>query len=153
LHTIRSRATDNAGNVESPGQSVTVFVDNGRPASSIVLPTNGQVITTPILFISGVASDAVTGVHHVEITVRRGLNSFYWDGAGWVADETWLPTMGTTAEWNYLMTDLPKVGMLTIVSRATDNMGNVEIPGAGVTISIQRGFTVVLPIIINDFNQ
>jgi hypothetical protein len=150
--TLRSRATDNAGNTETPRPAVTVVVDNGKPTSSIMLPTSGQVITTPMLFISGASSDAVSGVKRVEITVRRGLDSYYWSGSEWTPDETWLPTDGPTSEWNYLMSDLPKVGMLTIVSRATDNMGNVETPGAGVTISIQRGFTVVMPIIINEYS-
>jgi hypothetical protein len=43
--------------------------------------------------------------------------------------------------------------MITIRLRATDNMGNVELPGDGTSFLIQRGYTIVMPIIISGFDQ
>jgi hypothetical protein len=150
-HTIRSRATDKAGNVENPNGGVSVVVDNSKPASSISLPANGQVITGSVLFITGTSFDAVAGVKRVDVSFQRNLDGFYWDGGAWTAAEAWLTTDGAVEEWNYVWTNLPTVMMVTIRSRATDNMGNLEIPGAGVTVNIQRGFRVVLPIVIAAF--
>ena len=42
---------------------------------------------------------------------------------------------------------------ITVVSRAEDNVGNVETPGDGVSFVISRGYSVALPIIMNDFGQ
>lgn len=150
-HTLRSRATDNAGNVESPSAGVTITLDNGKPSSTIASPLNGQVITTPELTISGAASDAISPIKRVEITLQRGLDGYYWNGVEWAAAETWLLTDSVGGNWSYLWTDLPKVMMATIRSRATDNVGNVETPGAGVTVTVQRGFSVFMPVIINAF--
>ncbi len=151
-HSIRSRATDQAGNVENPGPGVTIIVDNGKPQSTILTPADGQVITDTSLLITGTSSDEISGVKRVELSLQRDADGYYWDGADWVPDVTYLPTDGDVSAWSYLWTDLPKVMMITIRSQATDNMGNVELPGDGVIILIQRGYTVYMPTIINDFN-
>lgn len=153
VHTIRSRAVDNAGNVESPGASITVTVDNGAPSSTITQPLSGQVISDSFIQFTGTAFDAVSGVANVRLTIRRGIDGWYWNGGAWSPGVTWLSTDGPVASWSYTWSDLPIVGGITVVSRAEDNLGNVETPGDGVTFVISRGYSVALPIIINDFAQ
>lgn len=152
-HTIRSRATDNAGNVESPGASVMVIVDNGAPSSTITSPVAGQVVTSNSLQINGTSADAVSGVAIVRLTMRRGIDGWYWNGSTWAPGVTWLDSEGPVSAWSYTWSDLPIVGGITVVSRAEDNVGNVETPGDGVSFVISRGYSVALPIIMNDFGQ
>ena len=152
-HTIRSRATDFAGNVETPSRVVTVNVDNSKPTSTIDTPISGQIVTSPTLYIAGRASDAVTAVRRVEISMQRSIDGYYWNGSQWTSDEAWLPTGGTPTEWNYLWTDVPVVAMVTLRSRATDNVGNVEVPAAGTTVIFRRGYTVNLPVIMSELHQ
>jgi len=151
IHSIRSRATDHAGNVEVPGLGITVIVDNTPPSSSVIFPTNGSVITSSSVTIQGTAVDALTGVRRMHVAIRRSSDGFYWDDAArtWVGTETWNMASGTT-DWSYLwpLADM-MVGTYSIRSRATDNTGNVETPGAGVVVIVQRGLRHFVPLILS----
>ncbi len=102
------------------GTSVSVN-DAIPPTSAITIPTNGMSIFTNEYTIRGTASDgAGSGIQKVEISTDGGL--------------TWNLATGTTS-WSYVWT-IPGVGTYTIKSRATDNAGNVETPGVGLTVTV-----------------
>ncbi|HTT17813.1 MAG TPA: N,N-dimethylformamidase beta subunit family domain-containing protein [Candidatus Sulfotelmatobacter sp.] len=95
--------------------------DTVAPTSVITAPTNGtQVRVGTSINITGIATDTGGGiVAGVEISLDGG--------------NTWHPASGT-AGWTYAWT--PTVsGNYTILSRATDDSANLEIPSAGVTVA------------------
>ncbi len=151
-HTIRSRATDNAGNIETPGTDVQIIVDQTKPTSTILMPYDGQTFTSSVVNIMGTSFDATSLVRRVHISLQRSADGFYWDGSAWSATETWLITSAPVTSWSYTWTGVPTIGEITIRSRATDNAGNIEVPGAGVRIRIRRGYDVFLPIVISGFS-
>jgi len=151
-HVIRSRATDNAGNVETPGVGVDIIVDRTKPTSTILTPYDGQTFTSPVVNITVTSFDATSLVRRVHVSLQRSSDGFYWDGSGWTAAETWLITSGPVASWSYTWTGAPTIGQITVRSRATDNAGNIEVPGAGVRIYIRRGYDVFIPIVISGFS-
>lgn len=117
-YVIKCRATDNAGNVEAAGTGITVSVDNTAPVS-VIASYPGDAGAGSSWFISGTASDAVSGVRKVEVSIDGGV--------------TWHTASGTAA-WSYSCLP-PTLGSYSIMSRATDNAGNVESPGMGVNAS------------------
>jgi hypothetical protein len=90
--TIKSRAVDNAGNVQNPPAEIHVTVD-APPTSTITSPTAGAtVLTDHVVNITGTASDAGSGtVARVEVSVDGGA--------------TWNVATGTTA-WSYNWTPI-----------------------------------------------
>ena len=99
-------------------------LDSVKPTSSITSPISGAaIISTNIQFL-GSADDGVgSGVKTVEVSLDGG--------------NTWILANGATS-WQYLW-NVPASGTYTVLSRATDNAGNTEVPSTGVT------FTVSLP--------
>src|SRR5215813_2315058 len=121
---IKSRATDNSGNIQDPPAEVSVIVqDRTRPTSTITFPpAGGSVSAFVTVNISGTASDAGGGtVQSVQVSVDGGA--------------TWNPATGTTA-WSYSWTPLT-LGPVTIKSRALDTWGNQQDPPAEVTVTVQ----------------
>ncbi|MBN2055241.1 hypothetical protein JW905_09985 [bacterium] len=102
----------------------TIEGDTTAPTSAITDPLDGSYITTSTYTIHGTAADETggSGVQLVEVSVDGGV--------------TWRPATGTTAwsyEWN-IQVDKE----YTIVSKAKDNANNVEVPGAGVDVTVDR---------------
>jgi YD repeat-containing protein len=94
--------------------------DNIPPTSTITIPANGSTFFASIITIHGTASDGTgSGVEKVEVSTDGG--------------STWNLATGTT--WSYTWT-IPGVGTYNIKSRATDNAGNVEASGAGITVTL-----------------
>lgn len=101
-----------------------VSLDKTPPSSTITPPTNdGFVLGTNT--ISGAAADEGGTVVKVEIGITPS------DGT-----TTWYPSTGTT-NWSYIWA-LPTDGIYTLQSRATDDAGNVETPGIGVTVGVDN---------------
>ncbi|MHB0975834.1 MAG: OmpL47-type beta-barrel domain-containing protein [Candidatus Aquicultorales bacterium] len=96
--------------------------DNLPPASTISAPSNGAVLNGLNYTISGTASDDLSGVTQVEVSTDGG--------------SSWNVATGT-ATWSYSWT-LPADGSYNIRTRATDAKGNVETPGAGVTVTVDK---------------
>jgi Tol biopolymer transport system component len=123
-YNIKTRATDNAGNIEVPGAGVTVVVDNTPPISVITSPTDGTTLdklawepTEMSRTISGIAADnGGSGVARVYVSLNGGI--------------TWVPATGTT-EWSYNWT-VGSNGQHRILSKAVDVVGNTETPGHGI---------------------
>lgn len=121
-YTIMSRVTDNAGNQETPEAGVTVLVDKTPPVSTITAPANNATEKGYYWQITGTATDGTgSGVKKVEVSIDGGA--------------TWNLATGTT-NWSYSPIDYPADGSYTIMSRATDNIGNVETNGPSNVITI-----------------
>ena len=94
--------------------------DEQPPTSTVHLPADGVVLPLDTLTISGTAQDASGQVAGVEVSVDNGAN--------------WHPTIGCET-WSYEW--LPaRPGVVTILSRAVDDSGNLERPGSGVTVTL-----------------
>ncbi|MGC2422757.1 MAG: FG-GAP-like repeat-containing protein [Nitrospirota bacterium] len=122
-YTIETKATDKAGNAESPTTSVNVKVDKTSPVVTIT-PLSSTTLIGTTATITGTASDAGSGVSGVQvgITPKGSTNT------------TWYPASGTTS-WSYTWT-LPTDGQYTIKAMATDNAGNKKTTAAvNVTVS------------------
>ncbi|MDI6791475.1 MAG: Ig-like domain-containing protein, partial [bacterium] len=131
---ITSRATDIAGNVESPTVTITVIIDTISSVSTITSPTDGQEINY-LGQISGIAADD-GGVAQVGVSIRRISNGTYWNGSNWQINQFWLSATGTTS-WTYAWpSGIPENVSYLIQSRATDIAGHVEIPKKGNTVTI-----------------
>src|SRR5208283_3221205 len=96
--------------------------DTIAPTSRITSPASGAIVSggTPVV-ISGTATDSGGGVvAGVEVSADGG--------------NTWHPAPGR-ASWSYTWT--PTVlGSATILSRATDDSGNIETPSAGNAVTV-----------------
>ncbi|MFY9976409.1 MAG: N,N-dimethylformamidase beta subunit family domain-containing protein, partial [Chromatiaceae bacterium] len=102
--------------------AATASTDLTSPSSTITAPAAGTnlPVGTPVT-VTGTATDGGGGVvGGVEVSVDSGL--------------TWHPAVGRES-WSYTWTPLAS-GAITIRTRAVDDSGNLEIPGAGVGITI-----------------
>src|SRR5882762_9648654 len=95
--------------------------DTTPPRSTITSPTTGTRVTAgSSLTISGTAVDSGGGVvGAVEVSLDGG--------------KTWHPATGRE-NWSYQAT-FGFSGTLNVLSRAVDDSGNIEIPGAGITVT------------------
>jgi hypothetical protein len=101
--------------------------DKTSPVSRIVSPLDGSAVAGPVVKISGTAADRGGGVvGGVEVSVDGGAT---WHPA--IGRETW------TYEWN------PPTGLdrAVVMSRATDDNANQEMPIRGVTVTSGRTLT------------
>ena len=94
--------------------------DEQPPTSTVHLPADGATLPLDTLIISGAAQDTDGQVAGVEVSIDNGLS---WHPAS--GRETW------SYEW------LPaEPGVVTILSRAVDDSGNLERPEQGVTVTV-----------------
>jgi hypothetical protein len=104
--------------------TATISTDTAAPTSTITSPAGGNNFPEGnSLTISGTATDTGGGVvGGIEISVDGGT--------------TWHPANGRST-WNYIWvtSQLPGTSV-TILSRAIDDSGNIEIPSAGVNITV-----------------
>ncbi|MFH1784085.1 MAG: DUF2341 domain-containing protein [bacterium] len=128
---IKSRAQTSTV-TETPGAGNTFTYDASAPSSSVTSPADAAVLGS-LTTISGTASDSLSGVSNVGVSIKRTSDNKYWDGDSWEVTQAWLTATGTTS-WTYSYTP-PADGNYVFQSRGTDDVGNVETPGAGNTIS------------------
>ena len=96
--------------------------DSTAPSSSIAAPADGANVTVgnPVT-ISGTATDTGGGVvGAVEVSTDGGA--------------TWRPAAGRE-NWSFSWTPASS-GPVTILSRAADDSGNLEVPGAGISVTV-----------------
>ena len=104
----------------------TASTDATAPTSTITAPLNGAVLAPgSAVTITGTASDGGGVVGGVEVSVDGGA--------------TWHPATGL-ASWSYAWTAAGS-GAVTIRSRAVDDSGNLETPGASITVFVGRTAT------------
>ncbi|WP_455392648.1 hypothetical protein [[Eubacterium] cellulosolvens] len=135
---IRSKATDNKSNTESPSYGNEFRFDNIKPTSTITSPTNNSALDS-LTTITGTASDTGgAGVYYVQICLIRNKDGYYWNGWYWTNNETWLTVSGTTS-WTYTHgnTSLSTPGSYHIKSRAVDLANNIETPSYGNIFTIK----------------
>ena len=99
----------------------TKSTDTIAPTSKITSPASGAVVSAGLpVAISGTASDSGGGVvGGVEVSADGG--------------QTWHPATGR-ASWTYTWTPTA-LGTFTILSRATDDSGNIETPSSGISVT------------------
>ncbi len=114
-HTFTVKATDNAGNTESPGASYTWVVDTIAPTTTISNPKpSNPTNSTSATFTFGASDGSGSGVASVQCKVDN--NPF-------------AACTSSTSQSYSNMTD----GSHTFTVKATDNAGNTETPGASYT--------------------
>jgi len=101
--------------------------DGKAPVSTITAPTAGGGIQAgqPYTIKGGSSDTGGSSVKIVEVSL---------DGTDWMT-ATAVTSTATGFDWEYVWS-APVVGSYTIKSRATDNVGNIEVPGAGVTATV-----------------
>jgi WD40 repeat protein len=108
-------------NLQSGLVPATASTDTIAPSSTIVSPTAGSSVPQgSAVTISGTATDTGGVVGGVEVSVDGG--------------STWHPANGR-ANWSYIWNPSAS-GSVTIKSRSVDDSGNLETPGAGVTVTV-----------------
>jgi len=131
-HKIQARATDNAGN--SNWYSVNINVgatapeptpaDTTKPIVKITSPANGATLPgNSTIHVTGIASDADSGVKTVQVHVDTGTYQ--------------TATPNAPGDWSTWSIDLTITtpGTHKIQARATDNAGNQNWNSIGVTIT------------------
>jgi peptidoglycan/xylan/chitin deacetylase (PgdA/CDA1 family) len=116
--TVKWRAEDNAGNVESPVNSQTIVVDNANPTSAILCDGGACASTFYNHPVSATLSGSDTG--------GAGLKNIRYTTDG----------SAPTASSPVYTAAIPVASTTTIKFRAEDNAGNVETPVKSQTISI-----------------
>jgi hypothetical protein len=120
-NTLYYYSVDGSSNMEGV-KSALFKVDTSAPSSFTTAPSEGQRISGTSYTVSGTASDSsFSGVAQVEISVNGG---------------SWQLVNGS-ASWSYTWA-LPEDGTYNIKSRATDNAGNIETPGAGINVTLDN---------------
>jgi len=131
-YNIRSRAIDNATNIELIGTGYIFNIDMDQPRSKITTPKSNSWLNK-IETISGNVEDiSGSGIDKVEISIHRVSDNGYWFENGWIKSEKWITVYGTE-KWSYNSSEIKwTTGDQYIVSsRATDLVGNIEIPNSG----------------------
>jgi hypothetical protein len=116
------------GTLMSGMVAATKSTDTTPPTSTITSPAAGATVAdNNAVTVSGTATDAGGGVvAEVDVSADGG--------------STWHPATisgqdATTVNWSYTWTNR-SAPSTTIMSRAVDDSGNVETPGAGITINV-----------------
>ncbi len=126
VYILRLTVTDLAGNSASDTLSFTY--DNIAPTTTITDPLTGD-YKGGAFSIVGTATDGTgTGVASIQVKIQRASDSNYWNGAGWVAGESWNGAVGTD-NWNIGFLGLDADTSYAITSIATDSAGNVQSAG------------------------
>jgi len=135
-YVIKSRATDEVGNVETPSAGILFYCDSEPPSSTILVPVDGARLFN-LDEISGTATDTgSSSLASVSVSIFDGTN--YYNGTGFSSvSAVWLPAIGTD-NWSIDTTGIAwSFGKsYTVKSRAVDGAGNQETPGAGASFTV-----------------
>lgn len=117
--------------ISNPANTAAPVTLISSPVNTADLPSNSSVIIT------GTATDSDGVVAGVEVSVDNGL--------------TWNVATGTNS-WSYSWVPTTQ-GPVTIKSRAFDDNGNMEIPGAEITVTVDEPAPIVCPCSIFPVNS
>ncbi|MFA5860044.1 MAG: hypothetical protein WC955_13365, partial [Elusimicrobiota bacterium] len=134
-YSVEAQAVDSAGNLSVSYSTINFLYDVSLPTSVVTYPVHGAVIGA-LTTISGTATDSLTNITKVELSVYNHTNNKYWDGAAFNNTEikwstaTIYNVVDATSYWRY--TDITSEDLTThttywIASRAYDNTGNIEL--------------------------
>lgn len=129
-----SVATDNANNTENApiaADDATMY-DDTEPSSTITTPTNtgsGSTVYTNSWdgSLAGGATDTLSGIDKVWLSLHRATDDTYWNGVNWGAgteSSVRVQATGTTG-WTYGLTS-PLDDTYIVKSHAQDAAGNLE---------------------------
>jgi PKD domain-containing protein/Big-like domain-containing protein len=150
-HTI----SDLAGN-SATSQAVVVKLDTTPPSSSTSFPVAGTTYSAASWNAGcnaaggfcGSATDTLSGVAKVEISIQRAGGGLYWNGSAFAnSGETFFTATGTTS-WSYPFAagNFPADGSYAIHVRATDAAGNLQSSSAyTITFSGVPAVTIKTP--------
>ena len=140
---IRSRATDNATNIENSINDTSFSFDIRNPISVIENPLDNSILKS-LNKISGESFDINeynSGIEAIQICIFDKNNIEYWNGSGWAQDKYWVniteiePKNKNNSQilWSY---NTERINWVTdtnysIQARSIDRNGNQEIPGFG----------------------
>jgi hypothetical protein len=150
---LKSKAYDNANNIEIPKNGIKFSIDMDNPISKIEFPINYSFLNN-LDNITGSSKDfGGSNVSKVEICIQHTKNKYFWNGSNWDSNEYWLPTIGIN-KWFY---DASKVLWIsdiyyTIYSKAIDYVGNQENPKTGIIFMFDNK-PPELSILINENNN
>ena len=144
---VESRATDNAGNMETSYSTITFLVDSTPPSTTITSPANNNAysLTQPLTNITGTSNDPnqfPSGVAQVmlSITQLNGGATNYFNGVDFSGTTAYMLLATSTAPWSYFATGLSAgSGNLidgasyVINAHAIDVAGNVDVVTATTT--------------------
>ena len=125
-------AYDSAGNSRQSNSTGVFSIDITPPISEITFPPNGYIVQGDSLTVQGIANDAGIGIYKVFLSCDGGTN---WDTV-FVATEQFLGEV----EWEHTYVLTP--GPHTLVAKSIDWLGNEEIGGSSVSITVEY----ILPI-------
>ncbi|MDA3793543.1 MAG: hypothetical protein PF545_07870, partial [Elusimicrobia bacterium] len=151
--TLKSRATDEAGNTESTFATLSFSFDDEAPESLVTSPYDGEYVKPPLSVVEGDISDNKSGVDTVKVMIKRNTddkyyvagdqdftgNTFDWDLTNNIEDTT--PGLNF---WSFsVATDCWTDGVsYTVQTRAedaaTDKDGlnpNIEVPVSSITFT------------------
>lgn len=117
---------DVVGNWARTAGEVEISIDNTAPESTIDGGEDGARVYMNEWdgSISGTASDNLSGVNRVELSIMRESDGTYYDGGSWVAGEAFVTATGAES-WTYALPS-PAEDVYTVVSHAVDEAGNRE---------------------------
>lgn len=112
-------------------------LDREAPVLTITTPSDGSTVQS-LPEIRGTASDAVTGIESIRLTLQRESDSFYWSGSAWKSAAPPLETTLAGSVWSR-SSNLPAGAALAngsyiIRVTATDRIGN--------TVTVNSRFAV-----------
>ncbi len=124
-YSLKSKAIDTTGHEESPGSGIEIIVDNVLPASSITSPAAGSTLFGSVYTVLGTTNG---DTNDVKVSTDGGANwTLVMDASG----------DGSFSSWSYDWT-LPSDGTYVIKTKATDQAGNIESPGAGTAVTVSN---------------
>ena len=141
---------DLAGNRSGWVSDTTVY--DTVPASSIVETRGIFNSETWTGSITGTATDQLSGVHTVYISIQRQVDGFYWNGTNWSLGETLITADGCT-NWSYrIRSGEFNNGIYVLSTKALDSAGNLQTQGDTASITWNDSGPVVYSLEIADNN-
>jgi Bacterial Ig-like domain len=138
---VRSYATDNDGNVQSPGTPVAFNIDNTAPTvttpgatASVTYSSNPMWVNEEPVTLTETPSDSGSGVASVSYYYCAGSSGSCNSSTPW----TFIGTSTTSANSYSVVwgTPLPADGQYQIVATATDNAGNTSASSPSTLIGV-----------------
>jgi hypothetical protein len=128
-YTIQSRAIGYSNIIEAPASGVTITVDNAEPSSAVISPEDGALISGAELAVTGTARDS-SGLGIARVQVLSPATGDWVDADDTSGNRSW-------SAWSY-STVIPADGKYALESRAVDNLGNIETPAPGNSITVDN---------------
>jgi hypothetical protein len=125
---VRSKDID--GDWSPYSDARMIIIDTKQPTSELIIDIENG-FCNGLNEVNGTGNDQEngSGVYKVEISIKRLLDNYYWNGDVWTKSESWIIVNGKN-EWRY---DTEKLSWISRVNysiqcRATDYANNTEAP-------------------------